>query len=410
MNAVKNLLRIASSIEAENPILSYELSRSVRRIVGDHARVSVVNPGVQTFEEYVGQMVAVLKSLSQELETALRDFDDAREFAKFFTEGLAEEQELRQLLEKSKSLGKVASVAGFGDWFKGVVNLFRSENKEDEEAGAQPSYTLDESTIEDFVEGSSEWADASHYIEQEFRENKEFFGGADEVLAALGQLKESPTEEGVKSLLERVKQYVRFGERMLRGVRKHLMEPAAKITLEEDEEPAAKSETGPSLKVDLEDTVGHYIDALRGALGDERKTVNLLKELFGKVEPLVQEERGEISFAARMAARRRVLPALVRLAHARPSTRRVLLPFIKTAMGDLTLQDVIGDSSKYEGLDAREKATLAQSPKFQTFLRSKLGLSDAEPIQHNAVLDLFVSLGLPEEDAANWALWSAGQF
>lgn len=333
MNPVKNLLRIASSIEAEDPLLSYELSESVRRIVGDHVRVSVVNPGVQTFEEYVEQMVLVLKSLGQELETALRDFDDAREFAKFFAEGLAEEQELRQLLEKSKSLGKVASTAGFGDWFKGVVNLFRSENKEDEESGVQPSYTLDESTIEDFVEGSAEWADASHYIEQEFQENKEFFGGADEVLAALGQLKKSPTEDGVKSLLEKVRQYVRFGERMLRGVRKHLMEPAAKITLEEDEVPAAKGETGPALKVDLEDTVGHYIDALRGALGDEKKTVNLLKELFGKVEPLVQEERGEISFAARMEARRRVLPLLVKLAHSRPHTRPVLLPIIRKAVG-----------------------------------------------------------------------------
>jgi len=333
VNAAKNLLRIAASIEASDPILSYELSSNVRRIVGDHVRVSVVNPGVKTFEEYVEQMVAVLKSLEQELETALTDLDDAREFAKFFTEGLAEEEELKQLLEKSRSLGKVASTAGFGDWFKGVVNLFRSENKEDEESGAQPSYTLDEGTIDDFVEGSSEWADASHYIEQEFRENKEFFGGADEVLAALGDLKQSPTEDGVKSLLEKVKQYIRFGERMLNGVRKHLLEPAAKITLEEDEEPAAKGGTGPDLKVDLEDTVGHYIDALRGALGDEKKTVNLLKELFGKVEPLVQEERGEISFAARLEARRRILPVLVKLAHSRPSTRPVLLPIIRQAVG-----------------------------------------------------------------------------
>jgi len=336
MNPVRNLLRIATSIEASDPILSYELSSNVRRIAGDRVRVSVVNPGVQTFEEYVEQMVTVLKSLEQELETALRDFDNAREFAKFFTDGLAEEQELRQLLEKSKSFGKVASTAGFGDWFKGVVNLFRSENEEDKEEGAQPSYTLDDSSIDDFVEGSSEWIDASHYVEQEFRENKEFFGGADEVLATLGKLEKSPTEDGVKSLLEKVKKYIKFGERMLHGVRKHLTEPTARITLEEDGEggePTAKGGTGPSLKIDLEDTVGHYVDALRGALGDEKKTVNLLKELFGKVEPLVKVERGDIGLAARMEARRRILPMLVKLAHSSPSTRPVLLPIIRKAVG-----------------------------------------------------------------------------
>lgn len=331
-----DLIRIASSIRQDHPVLAHRLDRNVRHLVGDHARVSVVNPGLTTFEEYVEQMVATLKSLAQELETALSDLDDAKEFAKFFTDALAEEEELKELLDKSKKLGKTASgrQAAFGDWFKDVLKYFRSENEEAEEAGLEPSYQIGEKAMDDFVEGSEEWADASYYIEQEFRENQDFWEGSEQVLADMEELRKDPTQEAVEGILDKVKRFIRFGENILSGVRKHVLEPAAKIVLEDDEEPSGgEPSKGPGLKLDLESTVDHYVDVLKRNLGDEAKTVSLLKELFKKVEPAIAEERGELGLAARLAAQRRVLPVLIRLAHSRPHTRPVLLPIIRQATG-----------------------------------------------------------------------------
>lgn len=331
-----NLIRIASAIEADSPFLSYELSRSTRRMVGDSVRVSVVNPGIQTFENHVEKMVLVLKSLSQELESALSDLDDAKEFAKFFSGHLAEEKELRELLNNAKKLGKVAAshdVAGFKDWFKGITDVFRKENEGDEDAGMQPSYQLDESTIDDFVEGSSEWADASYYIEQEFRENKDFFDGANQVLQDMAEIRKAPSTDAVQALLENVKRFTRFGENLLRGLRKHLLEPAPKVTLEDDEDKGQGSGSKSDPLWNLESTVEHYVDILRENLGDEGKTLSLLKELFGKVKPALGEERADVSLASRQAAQKRVLPALVRLAYSRPRTRTVLLPIIRQAVG-----------------------------------------------------------------------------
>lgn len=333
-----NLLRIASSLADEAPLMSYELSSSTRRIVGDDVRVSVVNPGMKTFEEYVGQMVVVLKSLSQELEKSLQDLDTAKEFAKFFTGQLVEEEELQELLNKAQKLGKVASrykIAGFKDWFKDVTKFFRQENDEAEKAGMQPTYQLDDSTMDDFVEGSVEWTDASYYIEQEFKENREFFDGANQVLKDMEALRKAPTAEAVESILERVKRYIRTGENILRGFRKHLLEPSSKVDLGDDSE-KEKSISKPSSDPlwNLESTVEHYVDVLRDNLGDEKKTLSLLKELFGKVKPALSDGgRGELGLAARTAAQRRILPVLIRLAHSRPQSRPVLMPIIRQATG-----------------------------------------------------------------------------
>lgn len=333
MTAINNILRVASQLEESDPILSYELAQSVRRFVGSSVKVSIVNPGVQTFEEHIEHIVAVLKSISQELDSSLKDLDDAKEFAKFFKDGLAEEKELKELLNRSESLGKIASgrTSGFGDWFRGVTDLFKKENNESEEEGLVPSYTLDESTIDDFVDGSSEWTDASNYVEEEYRENKEFFSGVKDVLKELDELKKSPSQKMVQDLITKVKQFTKFGENMIKGVRKHLLEPAAKITIEDDDEKPQSKDKGSSLKLDLEGTVGHYIDALKGALGDNKKTVSLLKELFSQVSPAVKEEMGEIGLAARVEARKRVLPMLIKLAYNSPSSRKVLVPIIRHA-------------------------------------------------------------------------------
>ena len=117
---------------------------------------------------------------------------------------------------------------------------------------------------------------------------------------------------------------------MLAGIKQHLLEPVPQITLEEDEEEIPVEDEGSEIW-DLEGTVEHYIDVLRDNLDDEKKLTSLLKELFRKVGPVVQEERGSI--AGRVAAQRVVLPVLVHMAHARPHLRPALLPIIRQATG-----------------------------------------------------------------------------
>ena len=76
----------------------------------------------------------------------------------------------------------------------------------------------------------------------------------------------------------------------------------------------------------------HYIDTLRNNLGNDKKTVSLLKELFSKVGPFLKEERGDLGFATKIKAQRRMLPILIKLASARPSSRSFLMPIIKNAI------------------------------------------------------------------------------
>ena len=64
---------------------------------------------------------------------------------------------------------------------------------------------------------------------------------------------------------------------------------------------------------------------------DPDKTVNLLRELFDRVQPNIEMEKAAV--AARREAQRRVLPAIIKLAYLRPKTRPVLLPIIKQAIG-----------------------------------------------------------------------------
>ncbi len=342
MGPINNLLRIASNLRVTDPDLSRSLSNSIHKIMA-HRRISFVNPGVKTFEEYIEQMTSVLKSLVQELETSLKDIDDSEKFKKFFTDGLAERKELEDLLDKSKSLGKTASstnrTAGFSDWFKGVVNLFNNENEKDEEEGVEPSYTLDENMMNSFVDGSTEWDEASNYIESEFEENREFFNGAHKIIDSLDNLGDSPTEKTIKSIIDNAKKFIGFGERIIKGVRKHLSESTSdgggddsdsvKDVKEDVKEGVANK---PQIKVNLYDTVDHYIDTLRDNLGNDKKTVSLLKELFSKVGPFIKEERGDLGFASRIVVQRRMLPILIKLASARPSARPFLIPIIKKAI------------------------------------------------------------------------------
>jgi len=330
---VKNLVRIAASIRKANPDLSKELITNTRRLIGDSYRISVVNPGVKTYEEYIKEIVTVLKDLKTELSDALTELDDAEEFSKFFTEMFFEEDELKELLSNAKSLGKVASrTSSFKDWFSGVINLFKKEDSEEDSEAGNPEYHLDDLAIDEFVEGSRAWNDASFYIEEEFKENKEFFSGAQEIISEVEKLRESPTKDATKALVDKITKMVRFGERMLSGIRKHLSEPAAMIDLSEDDEsPKPQEDPSSELSWDLESTVDHYVDALQNALGDEKKTISLLKELFSKVSPSLKTASSD-QLRARKQAQKKILPMIIKLAYHRPNTRAVLLPIIKEAI------------------------------------------------------------------------------
>ncbi|KKK67504.1 hypothetical protein LCGC14_2953390, partial [marine sediment metagenome] len=77
---VRNLLRIASDLEVSDPFLAYELEQDVLSLSGlRKVRKAVINPGVQTWEEHVENMVAVLKSLGQELTKVLNEVETLEE-------------------------------------------------------------------------------------------------------------------------------------------------------------------------------------------------------------------------------------------------------------------------------------------------------------------------------------------
>jgi hypothetical protein len=326
-----SLIRVSHDVRKKDPRLADAILQNTLRLDARlSGRLAVVNPGVRVFEDHVEEMVGVLKSLKQELDGALRDFvddDDAKEFAKFFKDGFAEEEQLQNILDRTKSLGKVASTAGFKDFWKKMMK----RGEPDDSASMSPSYQMDESVMDDFVEGTSEWADASHFIEQEFRENKEFFNGAHEVIRQIEKIRKHPVKESIEALRDRIGILIRQGQRLVQGLRKHLLEPAAKVTIEDDEAETAPP-SGKSLSpAVLENTVEHYIDMLRESLGDEKKTTKFLKELFDQVSPMLETERG--SLAAKAEARRRILPILVRFASRVPSARPVILPIVRQALG-----------------------------------------------------------------------------
>jgi len=304
------IVRIARSVAKVDPLMGYELERCA---------VGVINPGAKKFEQNLDSTIAVLKSLEVELKKALEELEteDAKEFAKFFeTQTEAEEEELRRMLRK------VSSTAGFKDFFK---KIFKPKEIEEEWEGMEPSYTLDDATIDEILEGRREWADPEHYIEQEAQENVEFFSGVESVLERMEEARKKPSRGLIESIMKTVQNLIRKGQNLAKGIRQHLIEPAPKIEITEEgmkeEKPAAKGKLTPEK---LENTVEHYADMLKEALGDESKTVKYLKELFQAVGPMIEEERASLA-----AVKKNLVPILVRVAYTHPKTRPVLLPYLK---------------------------------------------------------------------------------
>ncbi len=320
--AVWRRVKLARQIGQYNPLLGYELERQA---------IAVINPGAKKWEQSLENSITVLESLKDELEDALKmlDTEDAKEFAKFFEDAAeAEEEELRQMLKK------VSTTAGIKDFFKKFKDVFKptqkklEEQAEDMKANA-PSYQMDESAMDEFIEGKREWADPEHYINEEAKENAAYFGGVEKILAEMEEARRKPNKRLIQDILKKVEVLIRKGKNLAKGIREHLLEPAPKIEItEEGMKPEKKPEGKKPSPEQLSMLVSQYGESLQEAAGDEGKTVKLLKELFNQVKPFLHEERAELAAAKIKAAR-----IFIRYAHARPALRPKLLPVIYKLTG-----------------------------------------------------------------------------
>lgn len=351
--AASDLLAIASRLHGSDPAASRALVAAVG-FAGFRPRISVINPGVKTWEQHMDEMLSVLKSLDQELGSALTDYEDADEFAKFFEDGISEEEELRKILERTKALGKVASrvsadeqTSGFKDFFKSMSKKLKKDKKSEDPSAIPTSYNMDDKAMDDFVEGSRDWTDASHYIEEEFRENRDFFDGAKALLSDMDDVRIDPSRDKIRAIRDRIPALIKRGQEILSGARKHLTdsvqleggdepvnEGGKPVQLEGDEdEPAASPDThGKQDPKHFQWTVKHYVDMLRESLDDPDKMKKYLKELYNEVGPQLKAASSDLR-ATRAAARRVITPVLVRIAQTRPSTRPILLPILRAAAG-----------------------------------------------------------------------------
>jgi ribosomal protein L37E len=348
--AASNLLSIAESLSASSPEASRALVAAVAVSTG-YGRLSVINPGVKTWEQHMDEMLYVLKSLDQELGSALSDYEDADEFAKFFEDGISEEEELRKILDRTKALGKVASrvsadeqTSGFKDFFKSMSKKLKKDKKSDDPSALQTSYNIDDNAMDEFVEGTREWTDASHYIEEEFRENRDFFDGAKALLSDMDDVRIEPTRDKIRAIRDRIPALIKRGQEILSGARDHLQTMVKPVDLEDGSEDVLMNEDGSSAEAPSPDTHGkqdpkhfqwtvrHYVDMLRESLDDPDKMKKYLKELYNDVGPQLKAASTDLR-ATRTAARRIITPVLVRLARTRPSTRAVILPILRAAAG-----------------------------------------------------------------------------
>lgn len=316
---VVNLLRIAASLEATNPVLAYELERSA---------LAVINPGAKSFEKNLGDLVEVLKGLKQELEDADKklDLDDAAEFAKFFdNEAEAEAEELRQMLKVGSMLLRMAdeSTGGIMDKVKG---LFKKKDKSPETEEKPANYQMSEREQDEFVEGDRDWTDGSQKIEKESKENKEFFEDAKAVQTLLDRVRDKPSRSMVRTIIKDLGDLIDRGTKLMKGDRKVDDVPSHKdVMVDDDAKPAPKK--GPDTK-GLEGIVTRYSDLLNSIEGDDQKLVKTLKEFFNKVKPFIEEDRASLA-----SNRRKILPLLVRTASSNPRVRPAILPVIKRWTG-----------------------------------------------------------------------------
>ena len=315
--ALWRLVKTARDVGKLNPLLGYELERRA---------ISVINPGARKFEQNLENTITILEALKDELDDALKmlDTEDAKEFAKFFEDAAeAEEEELRQMLRK------VSSTAGFKDFFNKFKDVFKPKKGEGDEAKAnEPSYQMDESKMDEIVEGKRDWADPGHYVEQEAKENAEFFGGVEKVLDAMDAARKKPNRKLIQDILKKVDFLIKKGKNLSKGIRTHLLEPGPKVEVTEEGMKPEKEKAGKLSPERLDSLITHYTDMLKDSAGDQSKTVKYLKEFFQAVKPVMHEDRAELA-----SAKTRAAAVFVRHAHSMPALRSRLLPIVYQLTG-----------------------------------------------------------------------------
>lgn len=313
----RNLVRIARQLSEHDPILGHDLENSVV----EFAKVAVVNPGVQTFGEHLKAVVDKLRDAQKELETAIEDNETADQFKAFFDEQEADFVELEDILEDIEPVAKIGShTAGIGEWLK---KLFKKTIEEP--SGASPSYSISEDQMDEFVEGTRDWADAEHYIESEAEENKQFFDGAAALLDELSKVKKNPSKESVIAIKDSIEKLIEKGDKLIRGIRRHMVEPSDIVEgLDEDPEIEISEEEPEGVAIQLEggkfglkDIVDHYVSQLQEAGDDEDKLANIVKDLVEKIQ--------EATTAAPLG---KAASTLIKIAYQFPKTRNQLLPVI----------------------------------------------------------------------------------
>lgn len=333
---IDNLTKIAGRLS--DPKLSTQLKQGAlslsSRIAGEdetasEEQVAVINPGITSWQQHLEEILSILKSLDQELGGALNDLETVQQFVKFFKGGLVEESQLKKALERHRKLGKVASsriaaedeTAGFKNFWKSVKNKFKSDKEPGEEDGSG-SYALPDSAIDEFVEGSREWLDASQYVETEYKENQEFFSELDKILVEMDRLRKDPTRGAVAALRDRVMNLIKKGKNVLNDARQHFKKQP-------------KSTAPDTSDTDLGFTVSHYIEMLKEHANDPVKMKQYLRELFSDVGPMLKEASGnaELQRRARQIARTKIASMLIRFAAKNPSSRAFLLPVLKEVTG-----------------------------------------------------------------------------
>lgn len=279
-----NLLHIASSIEAIDPILAYELERNVVLLAG--------NPGRERHENKLDRVLGVLKSMRQEIKSALTDLDTAEEFAKFFMDGLPEEEELENLLGDKK-------VAGIKDWLKG-----KKDSSDEDASSMEPSYNMSDKDQDDFVEGKKDWKSQGEGIMQDRESDRDFLHEARIVINLFDRARKGKKD---KKSLENISKKLDV-----------LIETGSKKV-----SPAKRPEAP---KADLKSQAKQLSDRLREAIdsNEEFQIRRVLSDFFNQVGPSLEKKK---------AAATMILPDLIRVAHARIALRPVLLPIIRKIAG-----------------------------------------------------------------------------
>lgn len=302
-NHYANLLRISSELASVDPLNGYKLEAciSVATKTTTAFHRFAADPSIKNFRSQIKNLIDVMTEARDELENEgkLPDFKDLESAFK----------DINKLLKLSFHIASSNRVANLSKFVKSIKDKFLKDND---------------------VDG--------------------FFDGADDVLKQLDEVKKNPDKELAQGIIAQLEAFIQQGNDLLKKAQEfeeNEVNPQGKaVTIEGDEpvnpegkevsfdheEPTQVKATPEREGYEFERIVQHYVDNLQNALkAQDHNAINkFLKELFAEVQANVEEDVAKI--AARRAAQMRILPILVRFAHARPHLRPMFLPHIKVAM------------------------------------------------------------------------------